>query len=175
MKKALIALVVISFPAVALAQDSRAEPDATPEVVAKLFDCRAIEDADSRLACYDREVASVMQARESRELVIAGPEQVKEARRGLFGFTLPKIGLFGGDDDKDEVKEIIATIDQAYQTRDGRYTLVLEGGGRWVQSDNTSVLRSIEKGEQVVIKKAALGSYLAKVGNRRAFRAKRVD
>lgn len=171
-----LAIVVSSVPAVALGQSNAGDNQDNPDVVQKLFDCRSIEVAEERLACFDREIDIVFKARESKEIVITDREQIKETRRGLFGFTLPKIGLFGGGDDKDdEVNEIIAKVAVARQQRNGRYLITLEDGARWAQTDNTPVLRDIDAGETIVIKTAALGSYMAKVGSRRAFRVKRVD
>jgi hypothetical protein len=171
---AMIAAVAF-WPAAAVAQEAVSDPGKTPEVVERLFDCRTIEDSGERLACFDREIDSVLKAQESKELVITDREQIKETRRGLFGFSLPKIGLFGGEDDDDEVNEIVAKISEARRTRNGRYMIVLEDGARWMQSDNTTVLRDIEPGEEITIKTAAFGSYMAKVGGRRAFRIKRMN
>lgn len=169
-------LVVASFaPGVALGQSNVSDRQDNPEVIEKLFDCRSIADANERLACFDREVDIVFTARESNEIVITDREQIKETRRGLFGFNLPKIGLFGGGDDDDEVNEVMATVAEARQQRNGRYLIVLSDGARWIQTDSTAVLRDIDSGETIVIKTAAFGSYLAKVGSRRAFRVKRVD
>lgn len=171
---AMIATVAF-WPAAAFAQDAPPDPGETPEVVERLFDCRTIEDSGERLACFDREIDSVLKAQESKEIVITDREQIKKTRRGLFGFTLPKIGLFGGDDDDNEVNEIVTKISKASRTPNGRYMIVLEDGASWMQSDNTRVLRNIEPGEEITIKTAAFGSYMAKVGGRRAFRIKRMN
>src|SRR3546814_8363946 len=99
----LLALCPLALTSVAFAQGDDGEGPATetPEVIAKLFDCRGIADPDERLICYDREVNSVYTAQASKDLVIADREPVKETKKGLFGFSLPKLWIFGGDDDKD--------------------------------------------------------------------------
>lgn len=170
-----LALAAALAPAVAIAQQPDAPGSDTPQVVARLFDCRAVEDDEARLACFDREVDAVIEAQAKKDLVIADREQVKQTRRGLFGFTLPRIGLFGGDDEEDEVKEIIATIARAREMRNGRYVFELEDGARWMQSDNFTILRTPKAGDSLAIKRAALGSYMAKINGGRAFRVKRVD
>uniref|UniRef100_UPI003D060226 hypothetical protein n=1 Tax=Altererythrobacter sp. TaxID=1872480 RepID=UPI003D060226 len=134
-----------------------------------------IEDPTERLACFDSEVAPVHEAREKKDLLIADREQVKETRKGLVGFTLPKIGLFKGDGDDEEVKKISSSIARFGRTSGGRVTFSVEGGARWTQIDNTPVLGTPEVGDPVTIEKASLGSYKAKIGTRRAIRVKRVD
>jgi uncharacterized protein YigA (DUF484 family) len=148
----------------------------TPEIMAKLFDCREIADATDRLACFDREVGTVYEAQASKELVIADREQIKETKKGLFGFTLPKIGIFGGgEDDEDEVSSVTMAIASQRQMANGRYIFTMEDGARWMQTDNTTVLREPQSGDEVEIKKASMGSYMAKIKGSRAFRVRRVD
>ena len=46
------------------------------------------------------------------ESVVVDKAEIREARRGLFGFKLPKIRLFGGgDDDDDEANSVEARVD----------------------------------------------------------------
>lgn len=171
-------VAILGASSVALAQSDEVEIEGTPPVIEQLFGCRQIEDPEARLACFDREVDRVYQARESKDLVIADREQMKETRKGLFGFTLPKIGIFGGgdDDDKeDEIKEISTTITSFGRMSNGRAIFTVEGGARWMQTDNIPVLSAPDAGDSVVIETAAMGSYKAKIGRKRAFRLKRVD
>jgi hypothetical protein len=154
-----------------------------PAIVEELFDCREIADPDARLACFDREVAKAYDAQSSCQLVIADREQVREARKGSFGFTLPKLGIFGGgDDDEDgeKITEIASTLTDIRRIGNGRYLLTLGSGARWMLANSTSVLGNPSEGDEVVIKRAAFGSYafgsyMAKIEDRRAIRVKRTD
>ncbi len=159
------------------AQRSIDRPTDTPAIVEELFACREIAEADARLACFDREITKVYEAQNSRQLVIADREQVRETKKGLFGFTLPKLGIFGNsDEDKEEtIREITSTISSIRRMGNGRYLLVLETGARWMQTDSTPVLGSPREGDEVIIKRAAMGSYMAKIEGRRAMRVRRVD
>ena len=157
------------------AQDNDASAVETPAIVAGLFACREIADDAERLACFDREVGTIQEKQQRKEIVIADKEEVRETRRGLFGFSLPKIGLFSSDDDEDEVDSLETTIVSARKMSNGRLSFEVEGGGRWIQTDNTAVLRDPKPGDTVEIKKGAVGSFMAKIGKARAFRAKRVD
>lgn len=169
-----LAAALLFTSGAALAADEEAKVAEAPEIVQGLFACREIEDPTERLACFDREVAVVYEARESEELVIADKEQVREARKGLFGFSLPKLGLFSGKQEND-VNEIETTLTSIRKMGNGKLTFTVDGGGRWQQLDNIKVLGKPGPGDPVLIKKGAIGSYLANINGRRAIRVKRVD
>ncbi|MDJ0643063.1 MAG: hypothetical protein QNJ15_09610 [Erythrobacter sp.] len=158
------------------AQSDPAEEIDTPEVVGKLFECRAITDPEARLACFDREVADVYEAQQSRDLVIADREKVAEAKRGLFGLRLPKIRLFGGGDEEDEeVNQITATLTQARRLSNGRFVFELEDGARWMQTEDSIGRKRFKAGDTIVIKRAALGSFKARVNDKNAGRVRRLN
>lgn len=169
-------LFIGAAPQPASAQENVVGGADTPEIIEKLFNCRKIEDPAARLNCFDREVAAVEQAEESNELVIADREGMKEARRGLFGFNLPKIKLFGGDEkgvgDVDQIEAVISSVRRA---GNGKMLFVLDNGARWIQTDGTRIPPSVDEGDTITIKRAALGSHMAKVGRNRAFRIKRLN
>ena len=101
-------------------------------------------------------------------------DDVRKTRRSLFGFTLPKLPFFSGDDtDKDEQPdEIETTVKTARATRDGNFTVVMADDAVW---RTTEPLRKMPRtGDKVKIKKAALGSYFLSVGGLRGVRAMRV-
>ena len=104
-----LALGVLSVPVAAKDKD-RDAPSTPPPVFQAVLDCKSVADAAERLACYDRTVGAMAAARETKDLVIADRETMREARKGLFGLSLPSIKLFGGGDSED-VKAIESTID----------------------------------------------------------------
>jgi hypothetical protein len=147
-----------------------------PEMIERLFDCRKIEDPAARLSCFDREVAAVEVAAATDDLVIADREQMKEARRGFFGLSLPKIKLFGGgDSDEEEITKVETTLLSASQASGGKWLLLMEDGAQWLQTDNTPVLGSPATGVAVTIERAALGSYIARIGKKRPIRVRRIN
>lgn len=157
----------------------------------RVFACQQIADPAEKLACFEREVATLETAVRGREVLVLDREDVSEARRGLFGFNLPDIPLFGGgDDDEDEdereqdggnsaaredIDRLEARLVRASETATGRWVIQLDTGARWQQIDNTPVLREPRPDDIVVIRKAALGSYMASIGGARAFRVRRVE
>jgi hypothetical protein len=139
-------------------------------------DCRAVADPTERLGCYDRHVAEIDAAEKNADVMVVDRQQVKKANRGLFGLGLPKFGaLFGNDNDKeDEISEIEAKIKTVGQDRDGNWAFTLEDGARWVQIVPKTI-SDPRPGQTITIKRASMGSFLAKVENRAAIRVKRVN
>lgn len=175
-----LALLLIAAPAVAADKPKQAPP----AVVQKLLDCRALTDATARLACLDAGVAALAGAVESRDVLVADKEEVKKARRGLFGLSLPSFNLFGADKDeaaagekKDErgaLTEIEATITAARPSRAGGWRFVLDDGSVWLQTDNETYRHDPRPGMKIRIRKGAIGSYLANVDGQSAVRVKRI-
>ena len=170
--RTLIALgAVFTLAVPAAAQDDEM---GTPAAVQALYDCREIADPMQRLSCYDAQVADIAQKESTDELVFADKEQLREARRGLFGLSLPRIRLFDGGDE-DEFEEITTTIASATRSGRGSWAFTLADGAQWVQNDNFIMYSDIDPGTEVTIKKGALSSFTAKIGNRRAIKVKRVQ
>lgn len=143
-----------------------------------LFACRAIEDDQMRLECYDREAGALQEAQETKKVVIVDQEVLKKTRRDLFGFSLPRLALFDqdGDDSQDEqITEIVDTIASYRLDPTGKALITLSNGARWVQTDNQPVLGEPKTGDPITIEQAAMGSFKAKIGSRRAIRVKRFN
>lgn len=149
--------------------------DARPAIFQKLVDCRAQQDAALRLACYDAQVAALDDAETKKELVVVDKAQMKQARKSLFGFSLPKISLFGGgDDDQDEedLKVLETTISGARQMNDGNWRFQLADGVYWRQMEAKEIFPP-KSGDKIKIRRASMGSYLASINGRSAIRVKR--
>ena len=144
-----------------------------PALFADLVNCRDIVEAEERLACYDSKVAALDEAQQKEEIIVTDKAAVKEARRGLFGFNLPKIKIFGGGDEN-EVSEIEGTI-KSVSRRNGNWLITLEDGARWQQISTGRLALPPKAGMPVRIKKAALGSFLVNIRGQRAIRMKRVN
>ncbi|QNA85645.1 hypothetical protein G4G27_17880 [Sphingomonas sp. So64.6b] len=148
------------------------EPPVRAQAFQRLVDCRTIKDSAARLACYDTEVATLDAAETSKDVVIVDKEQLRQAKRTLFGLSLPSIKLFGGDDD-DAVAQIESKIASASEDVNG-WTIRLVDGSVWRQIDSKPFYRLPKAGLDVVVKRAALGSYMLRVGGSPGVRVKRV-
>lgn len=152
---ALVALAVLTAPAAA-----KDKPLEQPQVFQAVIDCKALSDPAARLACYDRAVATLASAAEAKDVLVVDRKTVRETKRGLFGLTLPKIKLFGGNDDE-EVTQIESTISAVHSAKDGMSVFVLADGGRWKQTDGRFLFPKV--GQPILIRKGALGSFIAQV------------
>jgi len=170
------------FASAALAFAGAAHADKTsdrPELFRKLIDCRAITDSAQRLACYDTQVSALDVAEKKKDLVVVDRAQMKETRKSLFGFTIPKFGIFGSGGDKemkaDDISEIDAVVEAARPIASGNWSITLaKDAGTWETMN--ALDQPPKSGDKVHIKKALVGSYLGSIGNlNRGVRFRRVN
>ncbi len=162
----------------AIAQD-RKVPQGSP-FINDVTSCQQVTDPAQRLACYDSSVAKLKTATEQREVVVVDKDQVRRTRRSLFGFSFPDLprifgGGGGGDDDADEpeFQQLESTIVKVGTPGNGKWIMVLPDGAAWQYAE---VNRSVEPeaGDKILIKKAALGSFMANIDGQRAVRVQRI-
>lgn len=168
-----VAATFILNPSAATSQDKKNLDDPLPAVFAKVLECRKLVDPDARLACFDTSVAALETANQQKSLVVISEETVKETRRGLFGLALPRIGIFRDTDDDEALKELSTAI-KSVRGVDGAWVFTLEDGAVWQQTDG-AYLRQPKVGQSITIRRAAMGSYIAKVEGGLGFRIKRVN
>ena len=153
---------------------------AKPVAFQDLINCRAIADDVVRWACLDEKVAKFEEAEARGEVVVVDKKQVKAARKGLFGLTLPDLSLFGGknaaenDPDQDGISRIESTIKSARLDAQGKWLITLEDGARWAQVER-DFIPDPKAGQPIVIRKAALGGFLGNINKRPAIRMRRVN
>ena len=170
--KPLIGLAILGLAMTVPAAAQDMPKTATPKLFDDVLRCRSIQDSAQRLACYDRGVAALETAQKSNELYVADKAAMKEARRGLFGFSLPKLKIFG-DEDLGDLDELDTTI-AAVSTGQRGYVITLPDGARWMQTDKRYMDRP-KVGAKITIKKAMFGSYMASINNKAGFRVERVN
>lgn len=167
--------VAMLMPGAAGAQ-AGAESESSARVLSGLRACQGLADAE-RLACYDRAAAALNAAVAAKEVTVLDKQEVRRTRRGLFGFTLPKIGLFAGDSDapgKEDFTEITTTVGSVRAVANSRveFTLADESGAVWRTTDPMSF--PPKPGQSVRIQKGALGNYFIRFDNARNVRGMRV-
>ena len=166
-----LAFAALAAATPALAKDKTAAP---PPVYQAVVDCRGIAEPTQRLACFDRTVGEMAKAGEQKDLVVLDRETMRETRKGLFGFTLPKLKLFGGgdEDEKDAVREIESTVSGIRSAKDGFPIFTIADGARWKQTDGRNVFPKV--GQTIKIKAASLGSYMASINGRAGVKVMRL-
>jgi len=170
------AIVGSLVAAPALGRDPQVKSE-MPLMFRQLVECRAIADPAARLACYDARVSDLDKAAQAKDIVVADRQEVRQARKGLFGFSLPNVGkLFGGgDDDADEVKRIDTTVSSVGSTRSGNLRLVFAEGGTWEQIDVRNFVMRPKPGQKAIITKASLGSFYVSVDGQPGIKMRRVE
>jgi hypothetical protein len=157
-------LTVIAVPLMARAE----EAPKVPGQIAALQACRAKADAAERLACYDKAVDVLSAATASRDLVVIDKAEVKQARKGLFGFTLPRIPFLsskeGDPDDDADSRELQTTVVSARRWNRIYWRFSVEGGGTWETTEDKRGFTDPKPGASVIIERGTLGAYYAKIG-----------
>jgi hypothetical protein len=165
-------LFALSAASIAPAGGAQKGGDAVDAVVA----CRDIPDTAARLACFDQHVKALAEAKQRKDIVVMDREGVRAAKRGLFGFSLPRIKLFGdGDGDSDtDVKQIDSVVTTARAGAGGMTTFALKDGTLW-QTTEARMGFSPRSGDEITITAGSLGSYMAKIKGGRSSKVKRVN
>lgn len=164
------------FSTVAFASPSGAQSSnpAVPGAVERLLACRSLTDSQQRLACFDRETASVAGDIGRKDLVVVDRAQLGRARRSLFGLELPRLDILG-DNAADEVKQIDSSLTGFRPTREGGLLFLLADGSRWSQTDSTTLDVPPRAGDKVRVRKAALGSFILVLQGQAPVKVKRVQ
>jgi hypothetical protein len=175
MKAALPLAILVLAGTVATAADA---PSPIARPYAALQACRAIADNTQRLACFDKASAALEAAQKSEEVVIVDRQEVKKARKGLFGFNLPRIGFLAGregnvEDQADE-QQLDDTAAKVQSLSYGKWRITLTSGGVWETLEADSRFTDPRPGASIHLSKGMIGSYFLQVGKGRAVRARRV-
>jgi hypothetical protein len=152
---------------------SAAKPEDQAPAVRAVLDCRKIEDNGQRLACYDAAAAKMDEAGKTGDLVSLDREQRKAVRKQAFGFTMPSIKLFDTGEkgeDADKIDEVLAS---AKQDLGHKWVFVMTDGAVWRQIDDEFLSRDPRPGAAIVIKRAAIGSYMLSVNGQPGVRVHR--
>lgn len=159
-------------PTAAIGQES---PPPLPRSVEAIIDCRQIADQTARLGCYEAASVGLERAIANRDIIFTDPETVRETRRRLFGFSLPKLSLFAGDEgDEDLPDEISNTVASAWVAGD-RMRLRFADDSVWQQIGPDRPRRLPAKGTAAVIKRASMGTYFVRLGGQIGIRMIRVE
>ena len=99
-----------------------------------------------------------------------------QARRSLFGFSMPKLPFFAGDDSAEDTPDTLeTTIKRVHDFQNGRYQLVLtEGNAIWETTEDSIGLRIPRVGQKISIRRGPLGSYFIRINNGRSVKGRRV-
>lgn len=149
-----------------------------PEIFTKLLDCRNVTDSAARLACYDAQVGAMDVASQRDEVVVLDKAELKKTRRSLFGFAFPKLPFLRDNDEASgkadaEAARIEAKITSARSLGYGKWSFRLDDESQW-ETTEAIANRNPKSGMPIIIKRAAMGSFLAAVNGWPSVRIKRI-
>jgi hypothetical protein len=174
MKLACVSAVAAALLLGSAAVAAKPKPSESP-LLRGLAQCRGLTDDTARLRCFDAAAAALTDAAGSGKVVVVEREDVRRVRRSLFGFSLPRVPFFSGDDTaEDAQEEITAKIAAAGPIGYDKYQIRLEDGALWQTTEGSSAIDVPRAGDTVVIKRGPLGGYLMKIAGQRGVKAKRV-
>ena len=140
--------------------------------------CRTINDPATRLACYDRATDALTAATVKGDVVVVERTEVRKARKGLFGFALPRIGFLTGKPDNAEdtadERQLETVVTAGRSIGYGKWRFTVEGGAIWETVEATVGFRDPAPGKRVLIERGSLGGYFVTVEKGRRVQAKRV-
>lgn len=175
MRRVAVAAMLVMGVGAGLPAAAQETADSAERVLGGLRACKGLAEAE-RLACYDRAAAALDRAVEAKEVTLIDKQEVRRTRRGLFGFTLPRIGIFSDEENEEEegFAELNTTVASVRTVENGRVEFRLGDGSEAVWRTTDAVAFPPKPGTAVRIRKAALGSYLVKFGKDRIVRGTRI-
>jgi hypothetical protein len=145
-------------------------PEHREDLLTTLIQCRQIGEAEQRLACFDRAASEIAGA---GEIAIVSREDITRDQRSLFGFSAPMMNPFNRGGRTEELQSITATLTSVRDGGRGAWVLTLDDGSVWRAIDSTTPTFSIRRQYPVTVRRAAMGSYMMKVGDTPPFRVRR--
>ena len=149
----------------------------TPSPLVTAIDhCRQITDSMQRLACYDSAANALVSATTSGAVAIVDQNEIRKARHSLFGFNLPKIPFFSGDQTANDVqRQLDSTITGVTPLNNGYYRIVIaDNNAVWETSESSISFDAPRKGQKITILRGPLGSYFLRNNGQVGVRGRRV-
>lgn len=169
------ACCAIGFAAAAPVVAQAEKPVQADAWVEDFRECRALVEASARLGCFDAISDQLVLAIDQGELRIIDRDAVKKTERRLFGFALPDLKLFGGDNAGKPLEVLETTVVESRSAGQSSWAFTTPEGGTWQIDSAPDTFRRPKPGASVVIKRAALGSYFISFNGGRSLRARRTE
>lgn len=169
------AVIGVAVLAIAPAGARKAPDTGTPAAVTQLLQCRALADSAARLACYDGQATKIEQQIAAKELVVIDKARADQARRSLFGYSVPNFGGLFGVGGKDDISQIEVAVASLGRNPTGGMVVRLTDGSVWSQVDDWEPPTNPKKGELVTVKRGMMGSYYMEFKKSPGIKVKRVD
>ena len=178
-RRALILAALIAAPATGAAAQSQNQqrPAVQPDnpLVKALEACRTIKDPAQRVACYDAASGALVNATTSGQVRVVDQSEVRRARRSLFGFSLPRLPWFSGDDSYRDPDDRLDSTIREVSVQNGRFRLVLADNAVWETTENRINFIAPRPGQKITILKGLLGNYFLRIDGQIGLRGRRLS
>lgn len=170
-----ISATVAIFVAGGAAAKDRDPPRKSPLVNA-IAACRQIADPTERLACFDKASGELVAAADKGEVSVVDRSELRQARRSLFGFNMPKLPFFSGDKSADDVADkLVSKVTYVKDLGHNRYAVRLaDGNAVWETLEAYGAFHMPKVGDSVEINRGPLGSYILRFGRQRGVKGRRI-
>jgi hypothetical protein len=166
--------LLIALPSIVTAQTSSEAANRAPEAFTDVLACRAINVESERLACFDRSIALLEDARQRQQVVVINTDDVREVRRSLFGLKVPTLRLLEGQGREDQQPEsFTGTIRKVQQVRGGRWLVQIDEAV-WQTTETGYFQVPPQVGQQATVTQGLLGSFRLSVAGRAGLKATRL-
>ena len=164
------ALLAVAAAGAQASQQSETRP------LAELERCRSIPDDAQRLACFDSVSATLLSAERTGAVTIVDRAQLKQARRSLFGFSLPRLSFLEGDRSAaDDTGTLETTVRSVRSLGYGKVQVVIaDGNAVWETVETYATFDAPRAGQKVTIRRGPLGSYMLRFEGQRAVKGRRI-
>lgn len=151
-------------------------PPAPSPLVSAIDKCRQIKDPTQRLACYDAAASALVQATTTGQVSVVDRKELRQARRSLFGFTMPKLPFFSGDTTADEaMNKLDSTITKVTPLNNGHFRIVIaDGNAVWETTETNVSFWEPKPGQKIEILRGPLGSYFLRINGQNGVRGHRI-
>lgn len=166
-----VMLVAANTP---IAAQSKASGRQSPAAFTDVLACRAIAVEGERLACFDRSIAALEEARQRQQLAIIDNEEVREARRSVFGLPLPRLRILEGESGDTETPEAFTGTIRSVQKVRGDRWLVQIDDAVWQTTETGYFQVPPRVGQQATVTRGVLGSFRLSVEGRAGLKATRL-
>ena len=180
MRKTVLALGLAASVAVFHASGATAkdrDPPRKSPLIDALSSCRQVADPAQRLACFDKASGDLIAATEKGDVNIVDQADLRQTRRSLFGFALPKLPFFSGDKSADEVADkLVSKVTAVKEMPHNRVVVRLaDGNALWETLESYGAFHTPNVGDTVEINRGPLGSYILRFGRQRGVKGRRVS
>jgi len=164
----LTAAVCMSTAAVAAPKPQPSSP-----LLSDVQKCRQIGEDAARLACYDRTVNVLATASARGDINVIDRQSMREVRRSLFGFSVPKLPFFSNSKEQ-EPKETVTTLTGFRELGNDFYRFSLKDPESTWETLDAAFIMTPKIGEKVTVKRGSLGNYFVQFGRDREVSAHRI-